>query len=222
MAQYQILERSGPLALVGLTLGPLLMSVGDLMHPAEDEDAAAQVAIIAGDAANWHLAHMLLFLGGVIFIPGILALTSLVAADRPRAAYASRVMLLAGFAAFLAIFGFEMLVGQLVLSGADPASATQLIEAFVSLRVLGVFLLAGLFFFVGTAILAGAMVRSGGWTRTPGVIFGLGVAVILVQIASSQVLLSQIGNILILISGLWFAYGIRRGSGGSAPEPQSR
>ena len=57
-----------------LIVAPAFMSVGDLMHPHESWDAAAQVAMIAQSASRWYVAHLLLFVGMLLFVPGILAL----------------------------------------------------------------------------------------------------------------------------------------------------
>ena len=45
-----------------LVVAPAFMSVGDLMHPHETWDAAAQVAIVAESTSRWYVAHLLLFI----------------------------------------------------------------------------------------------------------------------------------------------------------------
>ena len=65
------------IAAASLVVGPLLMSVGDLLHPEERWDAAGQAAIIFEQSSRWYVAHLLLFIGLLLFIPGILALTRL-------------------------------------------------------------------------------------------------------------------------------------------------
>jgi hypothetical protein len=72
---------------VSLVLGPALMSIGDLFHPAETWDMAVQIAIVAQSPLRWFAAHLLLFVGLLLFIPGILALTRLVAMRRPATGY---------------------------------------------------------------------------------------------------------------------------------------
>jgi len=67
-----------------LAVGPLVMAVGDLLHPKESPDLGRQAAIIAEQATRWYLAHLLLFLGLVLFVPGLLTLAGLAAARRPR------------------------------------------------------------------------------------------------------------------------------------------
>jgi hypothetical protein len=80
------------LRLVSLVVGPLIMAVGDLLHPKESSDLGRQAAIIVGRASRWYLAHLLLFLGLVVFVPGLLTLADLAAARRPRVGYAARLL----------------------------------------------------------------------------------------------------------------------------------
>ena len=102
-----------------LVLGPLLMSAGDLIHPQEDADAAEQAAVIVEHASRWYAAHLLLFIGLLVLIPGILALTGLTAERKPAVGYTARVLVLVGVAAFCAVFVAEMLIGRYVSDGAD-------------------------------------------------------------------------------------------------------
>ena len=80
------------IAAASLVVGPLLMSVGDLLHPEERWDAAGQAAIIIEQSSRWYVAHLLLFIGLLLFIPGILALARLTSEQRPTAGYAVRVL----------------------------------------------------------------------------------------------------------------------------------
>ena len=65
---------------VSLVLGPLLMSIGDLLHPEERMLPAEQIAIVVNHASRWFTAHLLLYVGMLLFIPGFLGLTALTAA----------------------------------------------------------------------------------------------------------------------------------------------
>ena len=93
-------------AAISAVLGPLLMSVGDLIHPQESMDPAVQAAVIfehASHASRWYVAHLLLFFGILVVIPGVLAISALTAERRPRAGYAARILSLIGVASFAAI-----------------------------------------------------------------------------------------------------------------------
>jgi len=75
------------------------MSVGDLIHPPETWDMAAQVAIATESAARWYGAHFLLFVGMLLFVPGVLALSKLTMERKPAAGYAARLLVLASVGA---------------------------------------------------------------------------------------------------------------------------
>ncbi|HZN97267.1 MAG TPA: hypothetical protein VFB61_06010 [Gemmatimonadales bacterium] len=155
-----------------------------------------QVAILVDQASRWYVAHLLLLIGILLFIPGILALAALTETRKPAAGYAARILILVGAAALASIFVGEMLVGRFVLDGADPAAATKLLESMFSGPMLAAVGPAVLAFFVGTAVFAIPLMRAGGSAgRAAGIIL-IGTILILAEILSAQVLLSQIGNIL--------------------------
>ena len=172
------------------------MSIGDLLHPMERMAPAEQVAILVDHASRWFTAHLLLLIGMLLFIPGLLALAALTETRKPAAGYAARILMLVGTAAFASIFVGEMLVGRFVLDGADPAAATKLLESMFSGPMLAALGPAMLAFFIGTALFAIPLMRAGGSAgRAAGIIL-IGTLLILAEILSAQVLLSQIGNIL--------------------------
>lgn len=192
-----------------LVLGPALMSAGDLLHPPESWDAAAQVAIAAHATDRWYLAHLLLFFGILLLVPGLLALTRLAAARRPAMGYAARVLVLISVGAFAAVTSYEMLLGAFLSRGASPAVAVTLVEAFAS-HVITVLLPGLLAFFVGTLLTVVALATGTSPFRWPALCLGLGAVLILGEIVLAQVLLSQIGNILILVAGVGFARQLGR------------
>jgi hypothetical protein len=195
-----------------LIVGPALMSVGDLLHPPESWDTVAQVAIVAAATTRWYMAHLLLLIGMLLFVPGILALTAVVADRRPTMGYAARVLMLAGVGVLSAVFCFEMLLGGVASAGPDQTAAVTLLETFMGPAVFGA-LAPGLFaFFVGTGLAVVSLASKSDPLRGPALVFGLGAALILAEIISAQVLASQIGNVLCLVGGVWFARALVRGT----------
>jgi len=192
-----------------LVLGPALMSMGDLLHPPESWDAAAQVAIVANATDRWYLAHLLLFAGILLLVPGLLALTRLAAARRPAIGYAARVLVLISVGAFAAVTSYEMLVGAFLSGGSSHAAAVALVEAFSS-QVIMVLLPGLLAFFVGTWITVALPATGTSAFRWPALCLGLGAVLILAEIVLAQVVLSQIGNILILLAGIGVARQLGR------------
>ena len=188
------------------------MSTGDLLHPQEREDAAEQVAFIMERASSWYAAHLLLFIGGLMFIPGVLAITRLAGRRSRSSEFAGRILLFIGFGAFYGVFLFEMLMGRYVADGADALAATALLQTFQSGWILGVLMAAIAAFYAGVAVVTIALVRLGGLLRWSGLAFGIGFVLILAEIITAEVLFSQVGNVVILAAGIGFALEILRSS----------
>jgi hypothetical protein len=194
------------------------MSIGDLLHPEERMAPAEQIAILVDDASRWYTAHLLLFVGMMLFIPGLLALSGLTGARKPAVGYAARILILVGAAALASIFVGEMLVGRFVLDGADPAAATDLLESMFAGPLLAAVGPAMLAFFVGTAAFAIPLMRTGGRMGWAAAIILIGVLLILAEILSAQVILSQVGNILAFCGSATAAWLILRGATGEAAQ----
>jgi hypothetical protein len=199
------------IAAASLVVGPLLMAIGDLLHPEERMAAPEHIAILVDHASRWYTAHLLLFVGMMLFIPGLLALTALTGARKPAAGYAARILILVGTAAVTSIFVAEMLVGRFVLDGADPAAATDLLESMFSGPILAAVGPATLMLFVGTAVSAIPQIRSGSRIGWAAAIILIGVLLVLAEILSAQVILSQIGNILAFCGSATAAWLILQG-----------
>jgi hypothetical protein len=206
-------------AAASLVAGPLLMTIGDLLHPEERMAPVEQIAILVDDASRWYLAHLLLFAGMMVFIPGLLALAALTAARQPAVGYMARILMLVGVAAFASVFVGEMLVGRFVLDGADPAAAAALLGGMFSGPILAAVGPAMLAFFVGTVAFAVPLMRIGGTLRWAAALILVGTLFILAEILSAQVLLSQIGNVLALCGSTMAAWLILRGQAGETAVP---
>jgi hypothetical protein len=207
------------IAAASLVGGPLLMAVGDLMHPPESMAPREQIALIVHDASRWYTAHLLLFVGLMVFIPGLLALTALARARRPVSGYAASILVMVGAAATTSVFVAEMLVGRFLLDGAEPAVATDLLESMFSVPIVAAVGPAMLAFFVGTAVFATPLMRGRDRVGLAAATILLGALLILAEIFSAQVVLSQVGNILVLCGSAAFAWLILQGAAGEVAEP---
>jgi len=196
-----------------LAVGPLVMAVGDLLHPKETADIGGQAAIVVQQATRWYLAHLLLLVGLVLFVPGLLTLADLAVARRPRVGYAARVLMVIGVGGASAIFVAEMLAGRL---GSLGVAATEtFLETMFSGPIAGPMLPVALAFFVAAAVFAMPLIAGPGPLRWPAVVFLVGTLLVLAEILSSQVLLSQIGNFLIWGGSAAFAWLLVRGEAGA-------
>ena len=202
-----------------LILGPALMSVGDLFHPAETWDVAAQVEMVFHSPTRWYGAHLLLLVGLLLLVPGVLAITRLAADRRPKAGYAATVLLLVSVGALSAVFACEMLLGRFVSDGADEKAAIALFQTFQSGPVFGALVPGLLAFFIGTFIAVTALAFPPGPFRWPALIMAVGAVFILGEIILAQVVLSQIGNIVIFVAGVAFARALMSGAESPSPGP---
>lgn len=201
------------IAAASIVVGPLLMSIGDLLHPKESLDTAAQIAIVVEQASRWYVAHLLLFVGILLAIPGLVALAGVVAERSPTAGHAARILLLIGVAALAGIFVAEMLLGRFVADGASPATASALLDSMLSGPMAAAVGPALLAFFVGTGTLAVPLIRAGGARRLTGSLLSIGALLILAEIVSAQVVLSQIGNLAMFAGGTVASRLILAGAG---------
>ena len=154
-----------------------------------------------------------MFVGLLLLVPGFLSLTAVAMDRKPRAGYAARVLLFAAVGAFAAVFLFEMLIGRFLSKGADQATAGLLLETF-QVDVFVVLVPGLLAFFIGVALAVVSLASTAGPFRWPALGLALGAVLILGEIISAQVLLSQIGNIVILVAGLAFARELLQGPDG--------
>ena len=199
------------IASASLVAGPLLMSIGDLFHPEESMNNAEQIAIVVDHASSWYAAHLLLFVGILLSIPGFLALSNLTAHRSPAAGHAARILVLVGTSAFASIFVAEMLIGRYVTDGANAIAGKALLDSMFSGPMVAAVGPAALAFFAGAAVFAIPLMRAGGGLRRVAVLYSAGALLILAEILSAEVLLSQIGNIVIFLGGATAAWLLIRG-----------
>jgi hypothetical protein len=114
-----------------------------------------------------------------------------------------------------------MLLGLFQSEVADQTIAVTLLETFQS-RLFVVLVPGLLAFFIGTALAVVSLASPASPFRWPALALGLGAALILGEIILAQVLLSQIGNILILVAGIGFARLLRGQQESSSKPSESR
>ena len=201
---------------VSLVVGPLVMSIGDLLHPEERMVPAEQIAIVVNHALRWYTAHLLLFFGMLLFIPGFLGLTALTAMLKPVLGYAARILMMIGTAGFASIITGEMLASRLVLDGVGNAATISLWTNLFLGPVVAAVGPALLAFFVGTFMFAIPLLRGSERLRRPVALILIGALFVLAEILTARVVFSQIGNIVVLCGSAEAAWLITRaGSDGS-------
>jgi len=197
-------------AALSLLIGPLLMSIGDLLHPEERMSPGDQIAIVAEHASRWYTAHLLLFIGMLLLVPGFLWLTALTARLTPVLGYAARVLMMIGVAGFAAVISGEMLASRLVLDGVGNAAPVSLWTNLFMGPVVVAVGPALVAFFVGTFMAAIPLLRGSRRLRRPIGLIVIGVLLVLAEILTAQVVFSQIGNIAVLCGGAEVAWLLAR------------
>jgi len=186
------------------------MSIGDLLHPEERMSPVEQIGIVVDHASRWYTAHLLLFFGILLFIPGFLGLSALTAMVKPALGYAARILIMIGTAGFASIITGEMLASRLVLDGVGNAAPislwTNLFMGPVAAAV-GPALVA---FFVGTAMFAIPLLRGSQRLRRPVALIAIGALFVMAEILTAQVMFSRIGNIVVLCGSAEAAWLIAR------------
>jgi hypothetical protein len=192
------------------------MSIGDLLHPEERMLPVEQIAIVVDHASRWYTAHLLLFVGILLFIPGFLGLSALTAMLKPVLGYTARILIMIGAAGFASIITGEMLASRLVLDGVGNAAPVSLWTNLFMGPVAAAVGPAVLAFFIGTIMFAIPLLRGSVRLRRPVALILIGVLFVLAEILTARVLFSQIGNIVVLCGSAEAAWLIARaGTDGS-------
>src|SRR5215212_1741269 len=104
-----------------------------------------------------------------------------------------------------------MVLGRFLSEGAAIPSAVALLETFQSSEIFLALLPGLLAFFVGTAFLVAPLASRAGPFRWPAIAYAVGAALILAEIVSAKVFLSQVGNVIIFLASTTFAWRLLRG-----------
>src|SRR6185503_5567113 len=172
---------------VSLVLGPLLMSIGDLLHPEERMLPAEQIAIVVDHASRWYTAHLLLYVGMLLFIPGFLGLCALTARLKPAQGYVARILIMIGTAGFASIITGEMLASRLVLDGVGDAAPISLWTNLFMGPVAVAVAPALLAFFIGIFMFAIPLLRGSKRLRRPVGFVVIGALFVLAEILTARV-----------------------------------
>ena len=160
--------------------------------------------------SRWYTAHLLLYVGMLLFIPGFLGLSALTARLKPVQGYVARILLMIGTAGFASIITGEMLASRLVLDGVGNSAAISLWTNLFMGPVVAAVGPALLAFFVGTFMFAIPLLRGSERLRRPVALIVIGALFVLAEILTARVLFSQIGNVVVLLGSAEAAWLIAR------------
>lgn len=185
-------------AFAGLVLGPLLLTVDDLVKPEGGDGAAGMAEAVASAPTAWLVGWTLTMLGAAALVPGVAALSSL--ANRRGVALTTigAVVLGAGLLGTVGLAASNLVLEPVV--GGDPGAAVAVIDRMnESAALLVVFLLYLPGRFLGLPLLLGGLVRAG---RAPWWSFAAGVASVLVAFVLAGVVpeADAVSSVLMLLA----------------------
>lgn len=104
-------------------LGPGLITAGVLLHPAEADDPARQLEIIARHSGAWATAHLLIWLGALLLIPGVLGIMAILDRRRPALATAGGLLAVVGCVSLASLTAVEQVLREMALGDRDQMVA---------------------------------------------------------------------------------------------------
>lgn len=154
MYRVESIKRTG--TALAMILGPFLLAVGFFIHPLDKSTGAAELQMIVDNIGRWNLAHLLLLVGAVFFIPAVLGLMQLL---RERGAWFG---LIGGWLAGIGVVFFGALIGVDALAtsaladlpAAQRAALAPAVQAFLDMRGASVAGNVGFLLIVGIIVLA--------------------------------------------------------------------
>ncbi len=146
-----------------LIAAPAVLLIGALIHPQSQDDTAAHLAVVGESPGRYYIAHAIILLGLVLFLPAILGLMHLL---RERATAFGHVggglviIGLFGAAAVVAVDGIATTeMGKAGVNAEEMAALLERIRDSAGLRIIGG---TGAFgFLIGGLLLALGLWRAG-------------------------------------------------------------
>jgi hypothetical protein len=94
-----------------MVMAPLLLLVGEIVHPERKTDVGDQLAVIAANQDAWYAAHLLEMVAMVLFVPVILGLMHMMREREPALSHIGGGLAIVGLMATTALVSIEGFVG---------------------------------------------------------------------------------------------------------------
>ena len=103
-----------------MIVAPLLLLVGEVLHPERKTDVGDQLAVVAAHQDAWYAAHLIELIAIVLFLPVILGLMHMMREREPRLSLVGGGLALVGLMATTALVAIEGLVGWQAAAANSP------------------------------------------------------------------------------------------------------
>lgn len=143
-----------------LILAPLLTLVATAIAPANESDAAAQLAVISRSPGRWYAANLVNFVGLAVLLAAVIGLMLPLRTHGARFAHVGGGLALTGIVCVAVVSGLGFVEWQMTGAGADRAQMAALLE-----RVEGAPAVTPVLLGAGLATLGLAVLGLGLWRR---------------------------------------------------------
>lgn len=144
-----------------MILAPLLLLVTAVVSPANKDDAAAQLAVVARSQTRWFYSDLLVLIAVVLLIPAILGLMHLLRGRGAAFGHVGGALALLGVAAVATQSGFGFIEWQMVKGAADRTQMAALLSRTEDSSVAVPIVLASGLLSLGFIVLAAGVARAG-------------------------------------------------------------
>jgi len=142
-----------------MMVAPLLVLVGEIVHPEIKSEAAAQFGVVAANADEWAMAHVILLAGTVLAVPAVLGLMHMLRERQVAFGHVGGGMALLGLMAIAGVIGIEMTLWQ--MAEGSRAEMVALLERMTEATAIVLpFFVMSLFGGIGLAVLGMGLYRA--------------------------------------------------------------
>jgi hypothetical protein len=144
-----------------MVLAPLVLLVGEIVHPEADTDEAAQLAIVADNLDQWYLAHLLMLVAIALAVPAILGLMHMLREREVAWGHMGGGLAILGLLAFTGIVMADGFVQWQAAAEGDQAQMAALFDRLnETAGVVIPFVVVAFGFMLGLACLAVGLYRA--------------------------------------------------------------
>jgi nitrate reductase NapE component len=164
------------LAGAALVLSPVLTLVATAIAPANEDDAARQLAVVLRHQGRWYLSDLLVLLSLAALVPAVVGLMLPLRERRARLGHLGGGLALTGIVCVAVVSGLGFVEWQMVQGsgGSHLGQMTALLDRVESASAIAPVLLGAGLVTVGLAVLGLGLWRAGAAPAWPALLLGLG------------------------------------------------